>query len=229
VSAAGEGPAESEPAPPAEAAQASPGPLLPGPKLRGGPPPEQPYQREYEFNVDWFTRRIPVWQQALEPYRGRPGLRYLEVGTFEGRSLFWVLEQILTNASSTAVGIDPYLGKWGASKEEIFRRNLERSGAGDRVKLIKGLSQVELRKLPLQSFDIVYIDGSHAAADVLEDAVLAWRLLKPGGMLIFDDYLWRPGTPLEDRPRKAIDDFHWFFKDRFDVVHSDYQVFLRRR
>ena len=40
------------------------------------------------------------------PYRGRPGLRYLEVGVFEGRSLLWMIDQVLTHPSSQATGID---------------------------------------------------------------------------------------------------------------------------
>ena len=39
-------------------------------------------------------------------------------------------------------------------------------------------------------FDLIYIDGSHTAADVLTDAVLAFQLLRVGGVMIFDDYLW---------------------------------------
>ena len=36
-------------------------------------------------------------------------------------------------------------------------------------------------------FDFVYVDGSHLALDVLVDAALAWRLLSPGGVLVFDE------------------------------------------
>ena len=43
-----------------------------------------------------------------------------------------------------------------------------------------------------QKYDIIYIDGSHEARDVLEDAVLAYRLLKIGGLLIFDDCVHPP-------------------------------------
>ena len=39
-------------------------------------------------------------------------------------------------------------------------------------------------------FDLVYIDGSHSAKDVLLDSLLAWRLLRPGGAMIWDDYEW---------------------------------------
>ncbi len=33
---------------------------------------------------------------------------------------------------------------------------------------------------------VIYVDGSHKARDVIADAVLAWALLRPGGILIFD-------------------------------------------
>ena len=38
------------------------------------------------------------------------------------------------------------------------------------------------------AFDLVFIDGGHGSHEVLQDAVLCWRMLKPGGVLIFDDY-----------------------------------------
>ena len=54
-----------------------------------------------------------------------------------------------------------------------------------------GRSQDLLRAMTGEPFDLVYIDASHEAADVLADAVLAWPLLKPGGFLGFDDYTSR--------------------------------------
>ena len=37
-------------------------------------------------------------------------------------------------------------------------------------------------------FDFVYVDGGHSSDVVLTDAVLAFRLLKHGGVIAFDDY-----------------------------------------
>jgi hypothetical protein len=51
-------------------------------------------------------------------------------------------------------------------------------GAAGRVTKLKGLSVEVLPTLAGRSFDVVYIDGSHDKADCLEDAILAWRLLK---------------------------------------------------
>ena len=54
-------------------------------------------------------------------------------------------------------------------------------------------------------------DGSHEAPDVLCDAVLAFRLLKNGGLLGFDDYLFMQGAiperQLLECPKPAIDAF----------------------
>jgi predicted O-methyltransferase YrrM len=60
-------------------------------------------------------------------------------------------------------------------------------------------------------FDLVYVDGSHQAPDVLLDLVLSWQLLAVGGMLVMDDYLWaeRYGAERDpiQTPKPAIDAF----------------------
>ena len=97
-------------------------------------------------------------------------------------------------------------------------------------------SKFAMRNLPLESFDIVYIDGSHATADVLEDAVLSYRLLKPGGVLIFDDYrgagalarVPSPATRPSDFPKAAIDRFVQCFEDSLRGMHNSYQLILKR-
>ena len=72
-----------------------------------------------------------------------------------------------------------------------------------------------------EPFDLVYIDGSHQAPDVLTDAVLAFQLLKVGGVMIFDDYLWsmdRPGTQdVLMMPKPAIDAFLNIFQRKTNI------------
>ncbi len=38
----------------------------------------------------------------------------------------------------------------------------------------------------LAGLQIIYIDGSHCPPDVLTDAVMAWKLLTDGGIMILD-------------------------------------------
>ena len=40
-----------------------------------------------------------------------------------------------------------------------------------------------------ENFDIIYIDGSHKADNVFNDAMESFKILKKGGILLFDDFL----------------------------------------
>lgn len=193
-------------------------------------PVAEVYRQPYEFTTDWFTWNVPIWEKALAPYRGRPALRYLEIGTYEGRSLLWMLENVLTDPGARATAIDLFEGRPGEDYGSRFEANLRKSGAAAKVTVIKGYSQVELRKLPLASYDVIYVDGSHMAADVLEDAVLCWRLLAPGALLIFDDYAWRAGSPNPTEwPGPGLSVFQTFYGQHLDPVHVGYQLILRRK
>lgn len=184
------------------------------------------YRMDYEFTIDWFTQHIPVWEAALEPFRGKPDIQYLEVGLYEGRSAIWMLENILTHPTARMTGMDIFDGTF---KERYFA-NIERSGLADKVNTITGYSQIVLRSLPLNSFDIVYIDGSHSEDDVLEDAVLSWRLLKENGVLIFDDYqLYGRYSDNPSFPKIAIDPFVRCFGEHLEVIHNSSQLFLRKK
>jgi predicted O-methyltransferase YrrM len=94
--------------------------------------------------------------------------------------------------------------------------------------MIKGRSQITLKTLPLESYDIVYIDGSHAAPDVLADAVLSWSLLKKGGIMIFDDYMLDWELPPQDRPKIAIEAFLRIHKNELQKLHQGYQIIVKK-
>jgi hypothetical protein len=141
-------------------------------------------------------------------------------------SALWMLENVLTHPSARLTGIDLFPD----DIEQRYRANLELSGFAHKATTIRGPSQVELKKLPPRSFDLIYLDGSHKAADVMTDAVLSWQLLETGGLLIFDDYEWSGGhLPLELRPTLAIDAFITAYRNEIEVVVSGYQVVLRKR
>ncbi len=201
---------------------------VPGTGLAKDPTPSEVnsyYIKNYKFSQDWFTRAIPLWKEILAPFKGKPNINYLEIGVFEGMSAIWMLENILTAPTAKMTCIDIFQ----ENLRERFLANLRIAGFYWKVNIIKGRSQVELRRLPLNSFDIIYIDGSHTANDVLADAVLSWELLKPGGIMIFDDYMWEDEQPVELRPHIAIDSFISAFKNDIEILNQDYQLILRRK
>jgi predicted O-methyltransferase YrrM len=84
------------------------------------------------------------------------------------------------------------------------------------------------RENPELKYDFIYIDASHVAVNVLEDAVLAWRLLKKNGVLIFDDYEWNAYSNPLLCPKVSIDAFLKVFKNQFKLRHKGYQVVVEK-
>ena len=78
-------------------------------------------------------------------------------------------------------------------------------------------------------YDFIYIDGSHIAKDVLTDACMAWPLLKQGGLMVFDDYLWGQSRDILHRPRLAVDFFVNIFAESLDIVHIGHQFVVRKK
>jgi predicted O-methyltransferase YrrM len=203
-------------------------------------PVVRPYKKAYDFSKDkdYFTNNIWSWKAVLAPYKGKPNIDYLEIGVFEGRSFVWMLENIFSHPTSHVTGIDiffygsvKHIRDPGQTIKKRFLSNVKTAGGTARTTLIVGPSQVELRKLPLGAYDIIYIDGSHFPADVLEDAVLSWRLLKVGGLLIFDDYRLErnPDIPRDELPMAGINAFILVNKKDLDILVCDYQVIVRKR
>ena len=114
--------------------------------------------------------------------------------------------------------------------EEVFRYNIESSGFSEKVIIEKGLSNVILPNLITKNkeYDIIFIDGNHVAPFVLMDSVLSWNLLKPGGILIFDDYLWMPDSYKSLTPKLAVDSFIEVFEDYVEVILDKYRKAIKK-
>jgi hypothetical protein len=207
-------------------------------------PPATFYNALRTEGYDWpdgFSSSAPVLEPSLRPLQGRPA-RGLEIGSWEGRSARWFLENVLTHDESRLVCIEPFVGGHELSLpsekrlpdgriiglEERLLVNLRPwlQLSKPRVELHGAPSWQVLPSLPPLSFDFARVGGSHRARDVLEDLVLTHRLLKPGGLLIADDYGW---TLSPDRPANAIDAFLSIFCDEIEVLHKGCCVVARRR
>lgn len=183
---------------------------------------------KYRFTTDWVSRNASLWTQTLSTFKDKPNVRALEVGSFEGRSALWFLENILTHPTASITCIDV----WVDAYEDLFDENIKAYGNPGKVIKLKDRSDVVLKTLKPQGYDFIYIDGSHVAKDVLTDAVLAWDLLKPGGIIIFDDYDWagvRSWIVPHHTPKTAINAFLKVFGPYLDVLHQDYQLVVRKK
>ena len=193
-----------------------PGAAAPAP---AAPPPTERLPR------DRFTEHVPLWEKLLAPLSGKP-IHALQVGATEGQSTAWLMGSVLTHPHATLTRIDTPAAGDQSGPEACFRSNTREF----ENKLVGhvGRSQDVLRGMTGERFDLAYLGGSREAADVLADAVLAWPLLKAGGLLGFDDYGWT-GLPQPERcPALGIDSFLNTMRGRFEALHRGYQVWVRK-
>lgn len=195
-----------------------------------------------EFTLYYFLPHVPAWTKNLAHLRGKPNLAALEIGSMEGASACWLLQNILTDPSCSLTCIDTFTLAGQSNALDIydpadlgamrtrFEENIRRTGRPQAVTVIAEPSQIALRRLPLSHYDFIYIDGSHVAVHVLQDAVLAWQSLKPGGILTFDDFEWgeEEGLARLQRPKPAIEAFLDVFAGRYDLLEKLAQVTLRK-
>jgi predicted O-methyltransferase YrrM len=113
---------------------------------------------------------------------------YLELGVFEGRSAVHMLQERLINGGSYT-GVDICV-------QDVARANVE-AAAKVPVSLRCGNTWQVLPELLKsgQRFDLVYVDASHTYPDVLHDSMFAWRLTKPGGVVLWGDMICNAVEP----------------------------------
>jgi cephalosporin hydroxylase len=190
------------------------------------------------FSSNWFdTLAKDNFEQNIKPLYTGTKCTYLEIGTFEGASLLYMFQSVLTNPKSSATVIDPFTFR--DNQRDIFNSNL--NNYLDRITVISGKSEDELKHLVPNSFDIIYIDGDHTSAAVLNDATYSFPLLKSGGYMIFDDYLWiHDGSHTceninnsdihnPNNPYTGINTFLENNKDTLDIIVKNWQVIIRKR
>ena len=111
-------------------------------------------EQKYIFTVDWFSHNIPSWDIYLNNFKNKPNLNFLEIGSFQGRSTVWLLENILTDENSSITCIDTFEGSIEHhiySKNElinlfdIFVHNV--STFKNKINIIRGKSQEVLKLL----------------------------------------------------------------------------------
>lgn len=193
-----------------------------------------PQSNEYTFSKDWFSNNIPRWQQNLNKLikKGKStSLLALEIGSFEGRSAVWTLENILVHPDSKIICVDSYSNVPTRKRNTIKQRFLQNTKPfGDKVSLIEDYSRNALKSPTIldKQFDFIYIDASRHSKNVLEDAILSLPLLKVGGYIVFDDY-----TSSKEHdyscPKKAIDTFLDIFNDELKVENASWQLIARKK
>jgi len=178
------------------------------------------------FTNNWFEVTGKAnFEKYVLPLK-ETATNFLEVGCYEGQASVWMME----NTTANLTVVDTFKGGQDLPDEEYLLGRFQENTKDfkERVFTKKGKSQEILKELGPDYYDFIYIDGSHLASDVLEDAVLAFPLLRKGGIMIFDDYTWGPSMNTYERPCFGIDSFILVYGNQLEILERNSQLILKK-
>ena len=204
-----------------------------------------PPANTFTFTQNWFAPGTrPIWDEMLPQI---DPTTILEIGSYEGASACYLIEHLaqrhpieLHCVDSWAGGVE-HQGTDMAAVEARFQHNLRialrRAAHPVEITVHKTASDTGMIGLlaagKINYFDFIYIDGSHQAPDVLSDAVLGFKLLKIGGVMAFDDYIWQEDLPTGKDPlrcpKPGIDAFENINMRKLDILPTPInQLYIRK-
>jgi predicted O-methyltransferase YrrM len=171
------------------------------------------------FTADWFSNNISNFEKCMAAAPERRN--FLEIGSYEGMSACWLLANGLEEGGYLTC-IDPFFN----NMRPIFESNIrEATRLNQVVSIMQMTSYQALAQLisMKQTYDFIYIDGLHTDEGVLTDACMSWGLLKKGGVMLFDDYLYP-----EDNTKDGIDSFLYAYAGEYEDIIKNYQLAVRK-
>ncbi len=135
-----------------------------------------------------YERGLPLYELV----RRSKAEKTLEVGMAYGISTLFICQAHQDKGSGSHTAIDP--GERALWKS-IGLLNIQRAGLERFMRFYEAPSHEALPRLLVsgESFDVIFIDGSHLFDYVLLDLYYADMLLKNGGYIMLDD-LWMPSV-----------------------------------
>jgi predicted O-methyltransferase YrrM len=182
----------------------------------------------------WFNSVEHNFRNTLLKLKGKEDLVFLQIGAYTGDASIWLLDNILTDPTSFLVDVDT----WAGSDEKIHKTldwnvientYLTRTKEYTNLHTYKATSDEFFANSEKYEYDFIYIDGDHTASAVRSDAENSWKMLKSGGILAFDDYLWKhDSNNPELSPAPAINSFIEQHYSELEVIVKNYQIWIKK-
>lgn len=146
----------------------------------------------------------------------------LEIGSHEGRSAIWFVQNLLIHPDSRLTCVDTWFD--AEARFQRFQKNIKLAGVADKIQVYRKSSRHINPEG--EGYDLIYLDGDHQSASVFLDLAVVWQRLKHGGVCIADDYGWLKRGVIGPKP--AIDGFLASFEGKLKVLSMGYQVVFKK-
>lgn len=188
---------------------------------------------EGQFSAEVGKAHGANWHKWLGHLKGTKASG-IELGTWMGESAEYMLTHFFDHPDSRYLCIDTFKGSEEHAIAGLDCSELEKTTRGrlerfSQAEIIVGMTNSVLRQLRPNSYDFAYVDAAHDAVNVLRDSVLAFDLLKKGGIIIWDDVEWQVMPSEIDRPKIAVHSFLRCYARQTEIISlGGYQVCARK-
>ena len=161
------------------------------------------FLKNKNITTDYFSSHAYNFYEILKKF---DKFNYLEIGSFEGNSAMFVARNFLNSniyCIDSWKGDEEYYNLEFQRIEENFNKN---TSEFKNIIKFKALSDDFFKNNNIK-FDAIYIDGYHKGSQVFKDFQNSWKILNVGGILIFDDYIWKFFSKIEENPCYAINKY----------------------
>jgi hypothetical protein len=194
------------------------------------PEMKEDFNSKYFFRFpDFFSSNFNIWKSFLIYI---PNFKYLEIGTFEGRSALFISE---FDNCEKIVCVDPYIDYDQSEKYDFKMSNVFESVSQKfkqvqkkNMKLIREKSDDFFLKNN-ETFDVIYIDGHHKYDYVKRDFINSMNCLKKNGILICDDFWWLKYEKLNENPIGAILECYDIYKKNLQILFINHQIIFKKK
>ena len=186
---------------------------------------------KYTFGRDWFYKS-EIYQKAKNKLgnKNKNNFEILEIGSFEGLSTTYFIDNFLTKSDSKITTVDPFL--LYSENDHItimdhiqirnFFFNISKSAYPEKVQYL-GLTSDQFFEINNKKYDLIYIDGMHTKEQIPKDIINSWNSLLIDGIIWMDDYLGDNGKLkfIFDKTLKSL-------KGKHKIVHRGYQIAIKK-
>ena len=195
-------------------------------KIKSFKKANQIFLKNKKISNDYFSMHAFNFYKYINYLNGN--FDYLEIGTYEGNSAMFVAR---TFPNSRVFCVDNWnkTEEYGDQDFSLVEQNFDNNclSLKNIVKIKKDSDNFFLENKV--HFDVIYIDGHHKDFQVLKDCRNAWKYLKPGGILICDDYIWNFYKNLKENPCYSINLFLKEIENKKRILEvSKSQIFIKK-
>ena len=160
---------------------------------------------------------------------GNKHIDILEIGSYEGLSSCFMIDELLNHPDSTIDCVDPFdIGDKttpvSESTKDKFLSNIQKTKYPNKYTFHEMYSSDFYNKIEnTKKYDLIYIDGSHHIDDIKNDMLNCFKMLKDGGIMWMDDYLG--GST--DQIKVCMDETVEQLDKPFKIIHKGYQLAIK--